>query len=135
MIENVVNMIEGIKNKVESDQLMVNSDPLGFFPEMKNIKVLEGDDYTGLYRDVLIDTPVGVYFMRFLEESMEGMGENKTMNDVQALFRDMKPEFIRTCLKRMWIEDMDEFIMKNFEGDSQATLKNLINFEADMITL
>ena len=82
MIENVVNMIEGIKNKVESDQLMVNSDPLGFFPEMKNIKVLEGDDYTGLYRDVLIDTPVGVYFMRFLEESMEGMGENKTMNDV-----------------------------------------------------
>ena len=35
----------------------------------------------------------------------------------------------------MWIEDMDEFIMKNFEGDSQATLKNLINFEADMITL
>ena len=82
MIENVVNMIEGIKNKVESDQLMVNSDPLGFFPEMKNIKVLEGDDYTGLYRDVLIDTPVGVYFMRFLEESMEGMGDNKTMNDV-----------------------------------------------------
>jgi len=92
---------------------MVNSDPLGFFPEMKNIKVLEGDDYTGLYRDVLIDTPVGVYFMRFLEESMEGMGENKTMNDVQALFRDMKPEFIRTCLKRMWIEDMNEFIMTN----------------------
>ena len=61
---------------------MVNSDPLGFFPEMKNIKVLEGDDYTGLYWDVLIVTPVGVYFMRFLEESMEGMGENKTMNDV-----------------------------------------------------
>jgi hypothetical protein len=30
----------------------------------------------------LIDTPVGDYFMRFLEESMAGMGENRTMNDV-----------------------------------------------------
>ncbi len=95
MIDNIVNMIEGIKNKVDSDLLLTNSDPLGYFPEMKNIKVqfppkilkfiiqvLEGDDYTGLYRDVLIDTPVGVYFMRFLEESLEGMGENRTMNDI-----------------------------------------------------
>jgi V-type H+-transporting ATPase subunit d len=37
---------------------------------MKSIKVLEGDDYTGLYKEVLIDTPVGPYFMKFLEESM-----------------------------------------------------------------
>jgi len=75
MIDNVVNMIEGLKNKVDSDVLLANADPLGYFPEIRNIKVLEGDDYTGLYRDVLIDTPVGPYFMRFLEDSMEGLGE------------------------------------------------------------
>ena len=40
MIDNVVNMIEGIKNKVDTELLMVNSDPLGYFPEMKNIKVI-----------------------------------------------------------------------------------------------
>ena len=79
MIDNVVNMIEGLKNKVDSDVLLANADPLGYFPEMRNIKVLEGDDYTGLYRDVLIDTPVGPYFMRFLEASMEGLGESRTM--------------------------------------------------------
>jgi V-type H+-transporting ATPase subunit d len=39
MIDNIVNMIEGIKNKVDSDLLLTNSDPLGYFPEMKNIKV------------------------------------------------------------------------------------------------
>ena len=39
MIDNIVNMIEGIKNKVDTDLLLANSDPLGFFPEMKNIKV------------------------------------------------------------------------------------------------
>lgn len=70
MIDNVVNMIEGIKNQVDPEILKASSDPLGYFPEMKNIKVLEGDDYTALYKDVLIDTPVGPYFNRFLEESI-----------------------------------------------------------------
>jgi len=85
-------------------------DPLGYFPEIKNIKIMDGDDYTGLYRDVLIDTPVGVYFLRFLEETSDGMGENRTMNDIQATFKEMKPEFIRTSLKRMWVEDMNNFV-------------------------
>jgi len=135
MIDNIVNMIEGIKNKVDTDLLLANSDPLGYFPEMKNIKVMDGDDYTGLYRDVLIDTPVGVYFIRFLEESFEGIGENRTMNDIQALFREMKPEFIRTSLKRMWLEDMHAFVREKFGGESQEVMLDLINFEADFKTL
>lgn len=67
-IDNVVNYIEGVKNKIDTKLLENNADPLGYYPELSNIKVLEGDDYSGLYRDVLIDTPVGPYFMRFLEE-------------------------------------------------------------------
>jgi len=41
---------------------------------------------------VLIDTPVGPYFMKFLEEEMtkEG-GASRTMNEVQTLFKDLKP--------------------------------------------
>lgn len=81
MIDNVVNMIEGIKNKVDTDELVAQSDPLGFFPEMKNLKIFEGDDYTSLYKDVLIDTPIGPYFMRFLEDALSA-SENKTMNEV-----------------------------------------------------
>lgn len=49
---------------------------------MKNIQVIEGDDYTGLYQNVLIDTPVGPYFMRFIEDIMDSLSENRTMNDV-----------------------------------------------------
>jgi len=41
MIDNVVNMIEGLKNKVDTDVLLAGADPLGYFPEMKNIKMLE----------------------------------------------------------------------------------------------
>lgn len=31
-IDNVVNLIEGLKNKVDYDILMANIDPLGYFP-------------------------------------------------------------------------------------------------------
>lgn len=70
MLNNTVNMIEGLKAKLSKDSLIANSDPLGIFPELKNISVLEGDDYTGLYKDVLVDTPIGHYFMKFLEAEL-----------------------------------------------------------------
>ena len=41
-LDNVVNIIEGLKNKVDIELLMNNIDPLGYFPEMRNIKVDRG---------------------------------------------------------------------------------------------
>ena len=73
--------------------------------------------------------------MRFLEESLEGMGKNRTLNDIQSLFKDMKPEFIRTSLKRMWLEDMNDFINKSMSGESNEVMTELLNFEADMKTI
>eukprot|EP00825_Cyclidium_porcatum_P031544 TRINITY_DN3341_c0_g1_i1.p1 TRINITY_DN3341_c0_g1~~TRINITY_DN3341_c0_g1_i1.p1 ORF type:complete len:409 (-),score=88.01 TRINITY_DN3341_c0_g1_i1:940-2166(-) len=135
MIDNVVNMIEGIKNQVDPEILKASSDPLGYFPEMKNIKVLEGDDYTALYRDVLIDTPVGPYFNRFLEESINQMDQNRSMNDVLGLFKEMKPEFIRTSLKKMWLEDFYQFVKARLNSISVEMLVDLLNFEADFKTI
>ena len=57
------------------------------------------------HKTVLIDTPVGPYFLRFLEENIAEIGENVTMKDIQATFKEIKPEFIRTSLKKMWLED------------------------------
>lgn len=135
MIDNVVNIIEGLKNNVDPDLLLANADPLGYFPEMKNIKILEKDDYTGLYRDVLIDTPVGPYFMRFLEDSMEGLSENRTIQEIQALFKEMKPEFIRTALKKMWLEDFYSFCQEKLNPTSKELMTDLLNFEADFKTI
>jgi len=76
-------MIEGLKAKLGKESLIANSDPLGIFPELKNISVLEGDDYTGLYKDVLVDTPIGHYFMKFLEAELgNNPGEHRTAQDV-----------------------------------------------------
>ena len=135
MIENVVNMIEGIKNKVDPDMLLASTDPLGYFPEMKNIKVLEGDDYSSLYKEVLIDTPVGPYFMRFLEEAMEGLSENRTMNDIQAHFKEMKAEYIRTSLKKMWLEDFSLFCNQYLNPTTVEMMNDLLKFEADFKTI
>ena len=32
---------------------------------MNRVRVIEGDDYAGLYKEVLIDTPIGPYFMKY----------------------------------------------------------------------
>lgn len=134
-IDNVVNLIEGLKNRVDYEILMANIDPLGYFPEIRNIKVLEGDDYSGLYRDVLIDTPVGPYFMRFLEDEMKKAGESRTMNEVQNIFKEIKPEYIRTSLKRLWLEDFYEFCTTRLNPTSTEMLEDLIKFEADFKTV
>lgn len=102
---------------------------------MKNIKVLEGDDYTALYRDVLIDTPVGPYFNRFLEESINQMDQNRSMNDVLGLFKEMKPEFIRTSLKKMWLEDFHQFCQAKLNPTSAQMMGELLKFEADFKTI
>jgi len=44
MIDNIVNIIEGLKNKVDAVTLEAQANPLGLFPELKSIKV-ESDDF------------------------------------------------------------------------------------------
>mgnify|MGYP000852346475 CR=1 FL=1 len=67
-IDNVVFMIEGLKSNRPMEELIRIADPLGRFPELKNIMPIEGEDYASLYQNVLIDLPVGVYFRKFLNE-------------------------------------------------------------------
>lgn len=136
MIDNVVNMIEGIKNKVDPDVLEAGADPLGYFKDMNRVRVIEGDDYAGLYKEVLIDTPIGPYFMKFLEQNMEnGSSENKTLADVQNIFKELRPEFIRTSLKKMWLEDFYNFCSENLNETSTEMMIDLLKFEADCKTI
>jgi V-type H+-transporting ATPase subunit d len=84
---------------------------------------------------VLIDTPVGPYFIRFLEDSMEGMGENRSLQDIQQVFKEMKPEFIRTSLRKMWLEDFYEFCRSSLNPTSVEWMVDLLKFEADCKTV
>lgn len=57
------------------------------------------------------------------------------MNDVLGLFKEMKPEFIRTSLKKMWLEDFYQFVKARLNSISVEMLVDLLNFEADFKTI
>ena len=135
MIDNVVNIIEGIKNKVDPDVLLAGADPLGYFPEIRSIKVVDADDYSTLYSTVLIDTPVGVYFMKFLEDVIGEGNENMGLGEIQSLFKDLKPEYIRTSLKKMWLEDFYNFCLNRVNPLTAEFMGELLEFEADFKTI
>ena len=48
-IDNIVFVIEGLKSHRSKEELMRTADPLGDFPELKNIEPIDGDDYASLY--------------------------------------------------------------------------------------
>jgi len=134
MIDNVVNMIEGIKNKVDFEILYENRDPLGDFPEIKNMRIADADDFGTLYSTVLIDTPVGPYFIKFLEQYTEG-DQNISMNEIQQFFKEVKPEEIRTSLKKLWLEDFFRFCEEHLSPTSQDFMLDILKFEADFKTI
>lgn len=72
-IDNVVFMIEGLKSGRSYEEMMATCDPLGEFKELHSIKIAEGEDYAGLYQNVLVDLPVGVYFRKFIDEMTDGV--------------------------------------------------------------
>jgi V-type H+-transporting ATPase subunit d len=76
-IENVVGVIEGVKNEQPLELLLKGLDPLGYFPELKNIRTIEGDDYATLYQQVLVDLPIGGYFRKFLDTCVAVMADDK----------------------------------------------------------
>jgi V-type H+-transporting ATPase subunit d len=84
-IDNVVFIIEGLKSNRSLEELLATADPLGMFPELKNIQPIEGDDYASLYQHVLIDLPVGTYFRKFLNEVTAGASSDENQ-EIDAKF-------------------------------------------------
>jgi V-type H+-transporting ATPase subunit d len=62
-------------------------------------------------------------------------GDTRTMNEVQNLFKELKPEYIRTSLKKLWLEDFSDFCQRNLNPTSADMMDELIKFEADFKTI
>jgi V-type H+-transporting ATPase subunit d len=125
-IENVIGVIEGIKNEQPLEQLLRGLDPLGYFPELKNIRTVEGDDYTTLYQQVLVDLPIGKYFRKFLDDfvamlalqSGDDRGVKKDSKFISDLMKDFKAEKIKNLLKKIWLSELHRYSMKNLTDTS-----------------
>lgn len=139
-IENVVGMIEGLKNEQPLELLLKGLDPLGYFPELKNIKTVEGDDYATLYQQVLIDLPIGEYFRKFLDacvSNIDNLGNiRKDARFISDLMKDFKAEKIKNMLKKIWLAEFHKYCMEYLPGDvSKQVMDDLLKFESDCMTI
>ena len=90
-----MNILEGLRNRVEFKKLLADCDPIGYFPELNAIEIASSD-IAILYETVLIDTPLSRFFSNYLETNTKDL---KNFNEVQMFFKEEKPEKVRSSLK------------------------------------
>lgn len=134
-IDNVVFYIEGFKSNRSVEELERTADPLGIFPELKNIQPIEGDDYASLYQNVLVDLPVGVYFRKFLNEVTEGANSDENA-EIDAKFisdamKDYSLQQIQLRVRKIWLNEFYDFCQVHLEETSAFVMSDLLKFEAD----
>lgn len=137
-IDNVVGVIEGIKNDQPLELVLKGLDPLGYFPELKNIRTVDGDDYATLYQQVLIDLPIGEYFRKFLDQCVqthEGQSVKKDARFISDLMKDFKAEKIKNMLKKIWLSEFHKYCMENLGDVSREIMNDLLKFESDCMTI
>jgi V-type H+-transporting ATPase subunit d len=135
MIDNVINIIEGSKirkvgrEKENRDLINSRSEPLGYLPEISGMVNMDVRKLDELYEDILIDTEVGYYFSRFIEEVMSST-ENKNINSIQNYLSEIQPEKMKNYLKKIWLEHF-YYYSGSLGGITWEIMEDLLKFEAD----
>ena len=129
MIDNVINIIEGIKNKTDKNIIESRNEPLGYLKEISGLLKLDFKKIDDLYEDVLIDTEVGVYFSKFLQEVLAS-SDVKNVTTINNFLQDLKPEQIKNYLKKIWLEHFYNFC-KTLNPTTSEIMEDLLKFEAD----
>ena len=133
MIDNVINIIEGIKNKTDKNVIEARNEPLGYLKEISGLLKLDYKKIEDLYEDVLIDTEVGVYFSKFLEEVLSN-SDNKNVSTINNYLQSLKPEEIKNYLKKIWLEYFYHFC-KTLNPTTCEIMEDLLKYEADCQTI
>ena len=137
MLENVLMMIEGLKCGISSERLQASVDPLGDFKLLSAVELSNKLDL--LYQTVLIDSPVGPYFYKYLEQKNMGNNDNKEgmkhFSDMQNYFKEETPELVRSSLNRIWIETFYEHCSTKLNETSRVNMEDILKLEADFQTI
>lgn len=138
-IDNVVFVIEGLKSGRNFEQLMRTADPLGVFPQLKNIQPMGDDDYASLYQNVLVDLPVGVYFRKFLNEVTAGAQADDNV-EVDTKFiaeamADYSLQQVQLRVRKIWLTELFEFCQTQLGETSAVVMEDLLKFESDLMTI
>lgn len=111
MIENVMLLLKGTMNGRDVNELIEQLHPLGKFDDsiLRSVCTFEPNakGYAELYETVLIDTPVGEYFAKVLEET--GGSRLEEAAEVRNVLEEVKMEVIKNSMIKMWLEDFYNF--------------------------
>jgi V-type H+-transporting ATPase subunit d len=133
MIDNVINIIEGSKNRTSKEIIQSRTEPLGYLPEISGLINLDVRKLDELYEDVLIDTEVGYYFSTFLDEVLLN-SDVKDLSTIQNFLQELKPEKIKNYLKKIWLEHFYLYC-KTLNDTTREIMEDLLQFEADCQTI
>lgn len=130
MIENVLNLLDGIKLGNDFKRLKAAIDPIGFFQELNSIEAA-ASDLPQLYETVLIDTPISDFFSVYLQKHAN---ERKNFNEVQTFFKEEKPEKVRSNLKKIYIEKFFQYC-QGLNQISKENMTRILSVESDFKTI
>jgi len=129
MIENVMLLLKGTLAGRDINELIAQCHPLGLFREstMRSIPTFESNakGYADLYQTVLVDTPVGPYFAKFLQEASTRNG-----GDSFGVIEEVEIEIIKSSLLKYWIEDFYSFTQK-LGGETSELMEEILSVRAD----
>eukprot|EP01036_Dinobryon_divergens_P022188 gene22188-30428_t len=131
MIENVMLLLRGTLSGRHVNELMSQCHPLGMFKEstMRNIPSFEASPrgYAELYETVLVDTPVGVYFQRYLDQTSSKVS---AASEVRNILEEIQIEILKNSLMKLYLEDFYSFC-NGLGGETAEVMSTLLRARAD----
>jgi len=96
---------------------------------MKSIPTFEASPrgYAELYETVLVDTPVGPYFQRYLEQAAARV---ESASEVRNVLEEVQIEILKNSLMKLYLEDFYTFCEK-MGGDTAEVMCALLRAKAD----
>jgi len=135
MIDNIVALIQGTINNKPPQELLLKTDPIGDFPEMKTIPSMDiTAGYDDIYKTILIDTPVGPYFEEFLKAVGSSEESAKSMGEIGSILTETDLEIMKQSLKKAWLEDFYRFT-QTLGGSTAEVCGHILKMEADFRVL
>jgi len=138
MIDNLITLLQGALNKRPIPEILAQCNPIGMFQGMKIIATADTtQSYDELYRTILIETPIGTYVEKFLEDSRlnEPASGQKGVDELGGLLSTVDLEVLRNVLKKNWMEDYYHYCNDEIRGETAAVMSHILKSEADLRTL
>ena len=131
MIENVMLLLRGTLSGRNVNELIAQCHPLGMFKEstMRHIPSFEANSrgYAELYETVLVDTPVGPYFQKFLDQAASSVS---VASEVRNVLEEVQIEILKNSLMKLYLEDFYTVCIK-MGGETAEVMCALLRAKAD----